>query len=69
MNIKLTEQDIQKIFDLALAAIKSGHNTALPSELQATGFVLQAFADFVQSKGMCLEIEQPRPREWQSIDD
>lgn len=69
MQIKLTERDLQKIFDLALAAIKSGHNPALPSELQATSCILAAFADFVQSQGICLEIEQPKPREWQSIDD
>ena len=67
MNIKLTERDLQKIFDSALAAIKSSYNTAISSELQATSYIIEAFADHVTANcGECLNLEQPKPRDWES---
>lgn len=69
MNIKLTAQDLQKIYDLALHEVKSTNNPALDSHLQVISCILVALSAHAKSMNICLEFEQPKPRNWQSVDD
>jgi hypothetical protein len=70
LSIELTEHDLQRIYDLALSALKSGHNPAIDSHLQAVSCTLAAFEAWCASNaGSCISIKQPQPRKWESIDD
>lgn len=69
MDIKLTEQDLQKIYDAALYAVKSDSNNAIDSHLWPILCTINSFVNHVNNLGNDINLEQPKPRNWQSIDD
>lgn len=69
MDIKLTEQDLQKIYDAALYDLKSGSNTAVDSHLWPILCTITAFVNYVNKQDNCIALKYPQPRNWQSIDD
>jgi hypothetical protein len=66
MHIKLDEIALQKIYDNALYLVKTTTNTALDSHVFPISCTLIAFENYVQSLGMPLNLEQPKPRDWHS---
>lgn len=68
MKVKMTEGELQQIKDAALYRFKSEHNQAVSSDLYPGLCYILAFLDFVNKKGVPLELVHPKPAFYESVD-
>ena len=69
ISIKLSHGDLHAIHQVALIKLKSTSNRAIDSHLWPISCTIDAFVEHAAKCGICLEVIQPVPRNYEPIDD